>query len=286
MSGPKNIPLGIMQGRLLPRYKDMYQSFPGDRWKEEFQTAKTLGLDCIEFIFDHDEDYRLNPLMSEEGLEDIARVVEATGVRVLSVCADHFMKKHLHDDNATTRIKNVSVLLQLIENSAGFGISDLTLPFVDASSLKSDKDFENVEASLRECLPVAANRNISLNLETDLPPGRFNSLIETLDHPRIKVNYDTGNSASLGYRPAEELEAYGRHVSVLHIKDRMLGGGSVRLGTGDTDFEAVFTTLKRMEFSGIIIMQAARAECDDVEINIVKEQLAFIHNCLLKWWHP
>ena len=37
----------------------------------------------------------------------------------------------------------------------------------------------------------------------------------------IKVNYDSGNSASLGYDPTDEFAAYGERVGSVHIKDRV-----------------------------------------------------------------
>ena len=43
----------------------------------------------------------------------------------------------------------------------------------------------------------------------------------------MTVNYDTGNSAALGYDPDEEFKSYGHKITDLHIKDRLLGTGPV-----------------------------------------------------------
>ena len=45
-------PIGVMQGRLLPKYKGRFQAHPKDTWHDEFALANSLGLDLIEFIFD------------------------------------------------------------------------------------------------------------------------------------------------------------------------------------------------------------------------------------------
>ena len=57
-----NNDIGVMQGRLLPKYKGRYQAHPLGYWQDEFYIAKDLGLDCIEFILDY-ENAELNPLM-------------------------------------------------------------------------------------------------------------------------------------------------------------------------------------------------------------------------------
>ena len=48
----KNIPVGIMQGRLVPKVNGNYQAFPLENWAKEFEIAASIGLECIEFIFD------------------------------------------------------------------------------------------------------------------------------------------------------------------------------------------------------------------------------------------
>ena len=42
--------IGVMQGRLLPKYHGRYQAHPVGYWQDEFKIASQLELDCIEFI--------------------------------------------------------------------------------------------------------------------------------------------------------------------------------------------------------------------------------------------
>ena len=79
-----------------------------------------------------------------------------------------------------------------------------------------------------------------------------------MPHLLLKVNYDSGNSASLGYCPCEEFAAYGNRIGSVHIKDRIRGGGTVPLGEGDTDLPAVFDGLHRIGYGGDYILQVAR----------------------------
>jgi L-ribulose-5-phosphate 3-epimerase len=77
-------------------------------------------------------------------------------------------------------------------------------------------------------------------------------------HRSIRVNYDSGNSASLGYHPVEEFAAYGERIGSVHVKDRVRGGSTVPLGTGDADFRAFFEGLGALRYQGDILLQAAR----------------------------
>ena len=45
--------IGVMQGRLLPKYQGRYQAHPVGYWKDEFNIASTIGLSFIEFILDY-----------------------------------------------------------------------------------------------------------------------------------------------------------------------------------------------------------------------------------------
>jgi hexulose-6-phosphate isomerase len=99
---------------------------------------------------------------------------------------------------------------------------------------------------------------VELHLETSLAPEPFADLLARLPHPSVKVNYDSGNSASLGYRPREEFGAYGARVGSVHIKDRLLGGSTVPLGSGDADFAALFRCLDDVAYQGDFVLQVAR----------------------------
>ena len=55
----------------------------------------------------------------------------------------------------------------------------------------------------------------------------------------------------------------------------MLNGGSVELGTGDADIDALVIELKKINYSGLIILQAYR---DDQGINIFDKQYDFFVN--------
>ena len=259
---------GIMQGRLLPKFKNRYQAHPLGYWKEEFTIAKEMGLSYIEFILDYN-DYQENPLMSDLCIKEIAEIIENTGIGVRSICADIFMEAPLHSDNNFISNTSKEILLKLIKNSAKLGITDIIIPCVDQSTLKGEVDQKRLIENLTEPINLANKRKINLALETDLAPIPFLNLLNKLDAGVVKVNYDIGNSASLGFDIFEEFRLYGNRISDIHIKDRLLGGGSVVLGTGNANFKSFFEVFSNIDFKGPIVMQVYR---DEEGIEIFKKQ--------------
>ena len=124
-------------------------------------------------------------------------------------------------------------------------------------------------------MPFAEETGVELHLETSLGPAEFARLLDGVPNPNLKVNYDSGNSASLGYAPADEFAAYGDRIGSVHIKDRVLNGGTVPLGTGDTDFPALFSGLEKIRYQGDFTLQVARGIPGD-EVAWAKQNVAWV----------
>ncbi|MDB2469181.1 sugar phosphate isomerase/epimerase [Alphaproteobacteria bacterium] len=264
--------LGVMQGRLVPKYQGNYQAFPVGYWTDEFFIAEKLGLDLIEFILDYN-DAELNPLLRDDGIEQIKFLMQQTGVFVESICADYFMQAPLHSENLNTAQSSVRVLKRLINNAAALKITDIVIPCVDASSLKTASSQERLVTALNEMTLTIETANINLCLETDLSPPLFFNLLDQLPSKNVTVNYDIGNSASLGFDPEEEIKYYGHRITDVHIKDREFAGNSVLLGKGASRFKTVFSLLAAANYEGPFIMQAYR---DDEGLDLFKKQFEYI----------
>lgn len=249
-------PVGIMHGRLLPPFEGRFQTFPAQGWREEFHHARKAGLASIEWIYEvpHEAD---NPLGSDAGLTELRVLMEETGVKVHSICADYYMQSRLVVDGQPQPAM-VDHLAWLLGRAAALGLWYVILPFVDVSSLKTPADHAAIKAILAQALPVAQRLGVEIHLETDLPPRAFRALLEAAGHPALKANYDIGNSASLGFDPEEELTLLAPYLGSVHVKDRLLKGSTVPLGTGNADFPTCFRLIKAAGYSRPFILQAAR----------------------------
>jgi L-ribulose-5-phosphate 3-epimerase len=185
-------------------------------------------------------------------------LIAETGVGVESICADYFMDAPLLRVDADTLDSRLETLSWLLRRGQLLGINRMVMPFVDASAIETAEEADQVVSILRRALPIAEETGIELHLETSLNPAAFAALLERIEHPFLKANYDSGNSSGIGYAPRDEFDAYGIRVGSVHIKDRVFGGTTVPLGTGDADFASLFDCLAEVGYEGDFILQVAR----------------------------
>ncbi|QQG45412.1 MAG: sugar phosphate isomerase/epimerase [Candidatus Sungiibacteriota bacterium] len=266
--------LGVMQGRLIPSRGRGIQFFPFEEWEKEFGLAAKLGLDAIEFIFDLERSAE-NPLMSSEGRARIRELIGEHNVLVRHICADFFMRQTPFVGDRAQRKENEKVLRELIQAALEIGASSVEIPLLEKSSLRTEADEKKFIDFLRTGLDFAHQSEVQLSLETDLPPRKLLALVETISHPALALTYDSGNSASLGYDSYEEITVLGEYISNVHIKDRILGGGTVPLGGGHANFERLFRGLGEIGYRGSFTLQAARGE-EGKEKETIAEYISFV----------
>lgn len=268
--------IGIMQGRLSPPVGGKIQAFPCKTWQEEFYRASEIGIDLIDWIVEEDRLWE-NPLLTSEGASTIERVAEKTGIYIGAVCADYFMDCPLMRCSQSALEERISVLDILIDRLGELDIPFLEIPFVDNSVINDRSELMQIVRLVKPRLDKAHDLGVTLAFETSLPAEMFRRLLDEFAHPAGKANYDMGNSASLGYDPVEELAAYGEDVVTVHVKDRVLNGGTVPLGEGDTDFGACFEMLRERDYGGPFILQVAR---DGSEMELAKRNMLFVKKLL------
>ena len=259
-----------MQGRLSPRIDGKIQAYPAKTWQKEFEIAKEIGYSAIEWIVE--KPLEINALMSKSGMREIKEIMLKTGVRVDYVCADIFMQQPLVRMSEKIKEENKKILEQILIHSKEISAIGVEIPFVDASSIKTESEIEELILVTEDAFKLAGEIGMNVSLETDLNAKEFKKLLEKIDLDHVKANYDIGNSASLGYEPFEELENYGHKILNVHVKDRKLGGTTVPLGTGNADIKGVFEKLNEIGYEGGITMQAARGEHD---VTVATEQLTY-----------
>jgi L-ribulose-5-phosphate 3-epimerase len=254
--------LYTMQGRLSAPEDGRFQSFPRRTWQTEIGLAPCVPLRGIEWIFDlYGEG--ANPLETPAARADLRSKLQSSGVSVVSICADYFMDCPLVRIERGVRAERLAKLKWLISICPEIGVTRIVLPFVDASRMAGSRDIANVVQALHDVLPDTAATEVELHLETDLKPAEFRAFLDDIPSPLVKVNYDSGNSASLGYAPKDEFDAYGDRIGSFHIKDRKAGGGTVALGTGDTDFVSLRHALLDIGYRGDFVLQVARGSAGD-----------------------
>jgi hexulose-6-phosphate isomerase len=267
--------IGFMQGRLSPLVDGKIQAFPWDHWQAEFSAAQKLGINAMEWTLDQEELYK-NPLMSEAGQKEIQSLCEKHDVSIPSLTGDCFMQAPYWKHDGESRVSLQNDLKNIIQSCSNLGIKFIVVPLVDAGSIESAEQEQVLLEYLEEITPFLKACNVQIVFESDLEPQPLKGFIAKLPKDSFGINYDSGNSAALGYDPTEEFSAYGDRVLNVHIKDRLLGDTTVALGTGSTDFDAVFKGLASISYKGNLILQTARAN-DDNHDGVLDQYSKMVH---------
>ena len=252
MFNPRRV--GFMQGRLSRIQQGRIQSFPWGYWEREFEDAKKIDLDLVEWTIDQYE-FSQNPLV--ENSELVARIVIENKMRVESVTCDSFMEMPFWQAGVDFSIEQ---LRRIINGMKKVGAKILVVPLVDNSSLRKLRDADQCVSFFSLLQNQLIESDIKIAFEVDTNPQDTKRFCEKFDSLQFGINYDIGNSASFGFKPEDEFKEYGNRIINVHVKDRKLHGSTVPLGEGNANFERVFGLLAEYKYEGNFILQTARSE--------------------------
>jgi hexulose-6-phosphate isomerase len=254
--------IGFMQGRLSPQVDGRIQAFPWTHWRDEFPLASRLGFPLMEWTLDADRLYE-NPFMTADGRAEVRRLTDGCRVAVRSLTGDFLMQAPPFTGGTAERNLRLQTLRAVVAASAELNVGIVVWPLVDDGRLASDADADAVVGILRELAPLLRATGVRVAFESDFAPGALARFIDRFEADIAGINYDSGNSAALGFDSAEEWRAYGDRVINVHVKDRVRNGGTVPLGAGAADFRLLSAEMDRAGYRGDYILQVARAQDGD-----------------------
>jgi sugar phosphate isomerase/epimerase len=177
--------------------------------------------------------------------------------------------------------------------------------------LSIDKGIRYAFDSIKECLPYAAEKNITLIIENHYKDDFwtfpefaqkmdiFCQLVDKINDPYFGVNYDPSNTYLAGEDPLVLLKRISNRIVTMHASDRYLKEGTIEdlrkeergaagyakrlrhgeIGKGLNDYDAIFTELKRVGFAGWISIE------DGVEgMAQLERSVAFLKKKIEEYW--
>jgi L-ribulose-5-phosphate 3-epimerase len=250
--------IGFMQGRLSAMVDGKIQAFPWGEWREEFPRAKALGLGRMEWTIDQDR-LRDNPLTTGSGQTEIRELSRQNALRISSLTGDCFMQAPFWKTSGDAQKALIADLDLVLASCSTLGAEFVVIPLVDNGKIEKAEQEEALLAVLLERSASLSRQGVKIVFESDLPPADLAQFIEKLPAEVFGINYDTGNSASLGYDCAEEISAYAPRILNVHVKDRLRGGTTVPLGTGAAELSKAIRLIENSGYAGQYILQTARA---------------------------
>ena len=247
-----------MQGRLSECVNGKIQAFPWRDWEKEFSTAASIDIHLMEWTLDQARLYE-NPLMTVDGQKKIRGMCQQYELSIVSLTGDCFMQHPFWKTTGKIETDLKSDFLAICRACAAVEIRMLVMPLVDGGRLDTIEQEDILVDFLLAQHTFLINNQLKIIFESDFHPIELARFISRLPADSFGINYDIGNSAAMGFSPAEEFSAYGDRIMNVHVKDRLLGGTTVPLKTGSADFDVVFAALAQQNYQGDFILQTARA---------------------------
>ena len=235
-----------MQGRLSALVDGKIQAFPWNEWREEFPRAKAIGLSRMEWTIDQ-ERLRENPLTTESGRGAISRLSRGNAVQIPSLTGDCFMQAPFWKADGQTREALIADLDLVLASCAALRIEFVVIPLVDNGKIEAPQQTEVLLRVLLDRAASLSRHGTKIVFESDLPPAELAEFIARFPQELFGINYDIGNSASLGYLARVEIASYASRIDNVHVKDRLRGGTTVPLGSGAAE---IAKAIRLIENSG------------------------------------
>lgn len=262
--------------------------------------AATLGLDGVELY------PRFFESMGKPYLDRVRWILKDNGLRMPMMCHSPDFTR---TDPGGRRIE-IEETRRMIALTAELGgqfcrvLSGQNRPGLDA-----DEAHRWVVDSLRELLPDAERHHVVLAMENHYKDGlwlypefaqshtRYLAILEAVDSPWLKVQYDPSNALVAGEDQYALLERVLPRVGTVQASDRYLEGGTVEelrrlsadathgyapflkhgvVGRGLNDYDRIFSTLARGGFDGWISIEDGEGETVDQGMQNLRDSVAFL----------
>ncbi len=263
--------VGFMQGRLVPSEKKRrIQYFPEKNWKKEILLAKKNNYKVMEWTINI-ENIKKNPVFIKSEINELKKYLKQNELKVESVTCDFFMQRPFFKNRNDKMI--LKFLKKIIINGQNLGIKYFVIPLVDQSSVKNKKQESLVIKNLKKFENIL-KKNSKIVFEIDYSPAKIIEFIKKFKSSKFRINYDTGNSAGLGYNFNLE-KKYFKYVSNIHLKDKKIKSQSIRLGKGSFNFKLFLKFIKKIKYKGNFILQTARSENNrhEYELNLNRKYI-------------
>ena len=242
--------IGIMLGRLSAKYNQPLQSFPLKTWLQEIKSAKSLNLDCIEWVEDGVSDLE-NPLFSSEGRSCLVKLQEDNKMYIDSICCHSFISGGLISQNIHHRKQWIKRLQSILGWASEIKSKAIIIPLMERSAINNSLK-ENI--FLDSMNQIKVNHDVKILLETDLPAVSSLRVLKEVNADHFGLVYDFGNATQLQFDIYNDIQLLHSVIGEVHFKDKDLIS-SYRLGCGKTNFLLAAKALNEFQWKGRCILE-------------------------------
>lgn len=233
-----------------------------------FKAAEEAGYTAIQMHSGMPEGFNKRPIDQSLGLPlgadpSIVFAWKAAskkhGVEIISLCAGSLNRCQIWDRDREVAMR---IAKQTIDACHKLDVHVMLFPFFGPSNFQtSDEALQGVAEFMRELLPFARERDVTIGIEAPVTTVRVLELLKLLDHPQhLKIYYDTGNLFA-----KEDIYAtirkYGKaHFCEVHIKP----AGNAVIGQGKIDLTKLAKALDAADYDKWLVYESGRDGRDPV----------------------
>jgi len=141
---------------------------------------------------------------------------------------------------------------------------------------------------LRQSVKIAEDNGVVLAIENhiDYTSAEILQMLERVDSPALKVNFDTGNTLRMMEDPVAAAERLGPYTVATHTKDldacrhvrpeEWYFFSSVPVGTGLIDMPGVVHALKDAGYTGVLAVETDHHKDNQDEDELVEQSVAYL----------
>jgi hexulose-6-phosphate isomerase len=213
---------------------------------EQFRAVKAAGFEGVEPMSHMDQD-------------EVAKALDATGLKAASVCCNTHWAKPLSHPDERVRQDGREGVQRALQDAKRYGASSILLvPGVVNDKVSYDECFTRSVAEIRKILPTAEDLGVKLAIENVWNnfitiPEEARDFLDAIDNPMVGWHFDVGNVLRYG-KPEDWVPVIGKRILKLHIKEWKKFGPSngfgVHLLEGDDNWPAIMKALDDVGYSG------------------------------------
>lgn len=184
----------------------------------------------------------------------VGRVMEsvaALDMRISALCCDTgrgFV-------NPATLDEQMALLASAAELCRKMGVGILT-SHVGSFDADDHAQMQCLIATLRRAGDLCADSGVVFATETGAESGsRLLVLLESVDHPNVRVNFDPANLVRRGFDLEEAVRLLGPYIAHAHAKDGVKGGPEVVIGEGDVPWANYLGWMARANYRGPTVIE-------------------------------
>jgi L-ribulose-5-phosphate 3-epimerase len=243
---------------------------------EKFQAMKAAGFEGVE-------------PMGAMNRDEVIAALKETGLQAASVCDHiHWVKPLSAPDEATRQLGFDGLILSLHDAKAYGAGSVLLVPGIvrGATVRPGDSTYEECWersiAEIKKAIPVARDLGVKISIENVgnnfiMSPKQAVDYLDAINSEWVGFHFDIGNVGRTGHPAEKWIDAIGKRIVRIHVKDFRAAPAAAATGTtkaptadrpklldGHTNWPAVMAALDRAGYSGWAITEQPGNQAADV----------------------